>query len=646
MTEEVLEQKIENLTEYIQSLNVSMKVEDETYKSILAKIAHRLDELETEENLDILEIKDRIKFLTAQIDDNDNSESIGHLKRAVDELKSNQDKSFADIQENIEASQNFQDESLQRLSEVIEKLEQLQVQNNDKFNSTIDEIRNDLNEVKEKAQNSQNLSNELKESIYSAIDSIDNKFDEIISSQSHSFDDYKDLIINNISDIKGQLWDTENNIKNAIREQVEDYANSIDVQNRLDYLVQTMSVVNKDTTDIVGELENIKYTTQETNETSSAVKDYLDATKDDLKNNLRNLQEQFVLQMLQVFDNISFASETEEIIDFVDESSYAIKAELETLKQELTKFSNDNPAFFNKHFNNLCDLVTKQTSNEFNLLKDVASEIKKITANSENSDEYTYSLPDIENDLAKIRLILKELQTEKVAKDEKDLDITERFEILNEDISSISKRTNKLILTAEETNQKFKGYLDEFKGIMNHFSIKNRQTYIEQKVDSAIRLITSNAKSSQILNEAFMYFAQWVDETSETMEINKQTLNKAEENIEMISQRLSNVEEELKAMNERYQAKIDENKELQMTVEKQNKLIVKLEQKMDKYGTVEAKIDDETKSVIEYIASQTGITAENTEGNKELSDKLDFLEHKITSLSKNIQKIISYIDEE
>ena len=123
MTEEVLEQKIENLTEYIQNLNVSMKVEDDTYKSILAKIAHRLDELETEENVDIIEIKDRIKFLTAQIDDNDNSESMGHLKRAVDELKSNQDEAFADINQNIKNAQDFQDESLKRLSEVIEKLD-------------------------------------------------------------------------------------------------------------------------------------------------------------------------------------------------------------------------------------------------------------------------------------------------------------------------------------------------------------------------------------------------------------------------------------------------------------------------------------------------------------------------------------------
>ena len=35
---EVLEQKIEDLTEYIKNLDVSSRADDETYKSILAKI--------------------------------------------------------------------------------------------------------------------------------------------------------------------------------------------------------------------------------------------------------------------------------------------------------------------------------------------------------------------------------------------------------------------------------------------------------------------------------------------------------------------------------------------------------------------------------------------------------------------------------
>lgn len=684
---EVLEQKIEDLTEYIKSMDAASRAEDETYKSILSKILYRLDTLETEENVDVIEIKDRIKFLTAQIEDNDVSSELGNIARVVDDLKSNQDEEFKNINSNIENSKSFQEETLSKLNEVFEKIESLQLESNDKIADKVNEIKEDLNSVRENAQKVSEISSDLKAEISNTIENIENKFTDIISAQNSAQDDYKDFISQNLDDIKGQLWETENNIKNALRAQIEEYSNSIDVPNKLDYLVQTISTINKDASELVGEVEMLKYNSQTISEDTSVVREYLESTKDDLKNRLRDLQEQFVLQMLQVFDNISFASETEEIIDFVDESNYAIKTELETLKREIDKISSkDDSDFFNEHFNKLCDLVTKQTNTEFNLLKDVAKEIKKITANSETSDEYNYSLPDIENDLAKIRLVLKEIQTEKIAKDEKDIDIFERFEILNEDISSISKRTNKLILTSEDINKKFKSYLDEFKEIIDISYARNRQTFIEQKVDSAIRLIASNAKSVQILNEVFMHFAEWIDATSETLENNGELVAEANEKsaqalfaMEQVKQaiaeneqkyaqelelqssqindgienlssnfvnRIEAVENALNVLSQKFEEKIDENKELQMTIEKQNKLIVKLEEKIEKFSKVEAKIDDESRTVIEYIASQIGITAENTQDNKDITSKLEFLEHKISSLDKNIQKIISYIDEE
>lgn len=702
---EVLEQKIEDLTAYIKNMDATSRAEDETYKSILSKILYRLDVLETEENVDVIEIKDRIKFLTAQIEDNDVSNELGDIVRVVDDLKSNHDEEFRNINSNIENSKIFQEETLAKLNEVFEKIENLQLENNDKITDKVNEIKEDLNIVRENTQNVSDLSSDLKADISNTIENIENKFNDIISSQNSAQDNYKDFVSQNLDDIKGQLWETENNIKNALRAQIEEYSNALDVPNKLDYLVQTMSTINKDASELVGEVEMLKNTSFAIGEDTSSVREYLENTKDDLKNRLRDLQEQFVLQMLQVFDNISFASETEEIIDFVDESSFAIKTELETLKKEIDKISSkDDSDFFNEHFNNLCDLVTKQTNTEFNLLKDVAKEIKKITANSESSDEYNYSLPDIENDLAKIRLVLKEIQTEKIAKDEKDIDIFERFEILNEDISSISKRTNKLILTSEDINKKFKSYLDEFKDIIDISYARNRQTFIEQKVDSAIRLIASNAKSIQILNEVFMHFAEWIDATSETLENNGSLVEDANEKsaqalfamervisdnsqryeqflsaIEQVERtisdnehkyaqelelqssqindgienlstnfvsRIEQVENALNVLNQKFEEKIDENKELQMTIEKQNKLIVKLEEKIEKFSKVEAKIDDESRTVIEYIASQIGITAENTQDNKDITGKLEFLEHKITSLDKNIQKIISYIDEE
>ena len=41
------------------------------------------------------------------------------------------------------------------------------------------------------------------------------------------------------------------------------------------------------------------------------------------------------------------------------------------------------------------------------------------------------------------------------------------------------------------------------------------------------------------------------------------------------------IRNQIKILNEKYEAKLDENKELQMTIEMQNKLMLKLEQKLD-----------------------------------------------------------------
>ena len=1016
MTEEVIEQKIDNLAERINSLNALMRNDDETYKAILAKIARRLDELETDENLDIVEIKDRIKFLSSQLDDGDLTPSIDELIKIVNDLKNNQNVSFEAFSKDIENSKNYQEESLQKFFELTDKIEQLQNLNNeknrefegkienlnnknnekqveflnkleefqkqdenkkiefideikdiqfsenekseriieeikdfrtsaeekkeqiieeikkfrsyenekneqiveeiknfknsaderknellgkieecntkfeqtneafvqkleeikdetieinkdtierieqndsanrDKIDETVFEIKNELNNILVQSQELQGISEDVRNNFFAVIEDIEgkfneilenqietqseyeqliekslsdakseiqnlsgylrdiissaengirggiyeivedneNKFNEIINSQNSSKDELKETIYTNLDYIKGQIIDSEKNIKNSFRTNIDKFSNEIQLTDKLDFLMDSISVVNQDTADLTGEIEALKINNQnlddntlkildvindvnynasiiledvstlknnkaETDADLDVVKNNIEAarndlnnsietakenlnnniesvkdniknivesaefdlngnieatrddiknniksnietakenlnnniesvkdniknivesaefdlsgkietTRDDIKNNLRDLQEQFVLQMLQLFDGISFDEETDEIINFVDGTSNEIKAELDTLKEEISKISNkDDSDFFNEHFNNLCDLVTKQNSDEFCLLKEVAEEIKKISSGNDNDEGNTYSLPDVESDLAKIRLILKELQTSKIQKDEQELDFSERFDVLNEDISSISKRTNKLILTSEDTNKKFKGYLDEFKGIMNHFSQKNRQPYIEQKLDSVARLVMSNAKSAQILNEAFMHFAQWIDDVTEAMsnnrelieDMNQQTsdvLNEIDEikengknNVKKLSSEISKMEEEIENLNEKFETKIAENKELQMTIEKQNKLIAKLEAKIDKYGQVEANIDDETKSMIEYIASQTGTTADNTKDNKNISSKLEFLEHKISTLSKSIQKIISYIDEE
>ena len=178
------------------------------------------------------------------------------------------------------------------------------------------------------------LSEENKASIAEIIQSVEHKFNTLVNIQDGDKEEVKQTVSDALEEIKTKLWEAENHIKTAVREQLYEYSAELDVPNKLDYLLQSISTINKDTSELVGEVEALKYTSQEVNDTTSQVKNYLEETKADVKDSLRDLQEQFVLQMLQVFENINFSTETEEIIDFVDETNSEIKAELENEKKK------------------------------------------------------------------------------------------------------------------------------------------------------------------------------------------------------------------------------------------------------------------------------------------------------------------------
>ena len=78
--------------------------------------------------------------------------------------------------------------------------------------------------------------------------------------------------------------------------------------------------------------------------------------------------------------------------------------------------------------------------------------------------ENAYTFVDIESDLAKTRGTLSEIEAS--IKDfstsaEGITQFIERIDTLAEDLSSISKRTNKLILTSEDSHKTIKNYLEE-----------------------------------------------------------------------------------------------------------------------------------------------------------------------------------------
>lgn len=298
-----------------------------------------------------------------------------------------------------------------------------------------------------------------------------------------------------------------------------------------------------------------------------------------VKGDLAALKKEIVENLLNVFQQISFVAEAEDIKDFVDEKSQEIKS---TIASSLG--------------NNLSDI------------KNGINEVKRhlqLIQDSDEGEDYTYTLQDVESDIAKVRLILDDM-----AKTLPESDLAR----LNEDILSISTRTNKLLINSDESYNALQENLAEFKQIVYQLDEKVRyidstdsNRRIEEKLEETHNLMVSCVKSDKTFNEAFMYLAEWVDTASEN-------LNTIDEKLEIISDKFESQQEKIEAL----EAKIEK-------LENQ-----KVSQELD------------LKAVVAEVLTQVMETKDGIR----LSKKVDSIERQLTKLGKNVEKLTSYVDED
>ena len=110
-----------------------------------------------------------------------------------------------------------------------------------------------------------------------------------------------------------------------------------------------------------------------------------------IQKTIRDMKESIMAAVVTVFEQVSFTEESEDIKGFVEEKTDEI---------------NQNLA-----------LVTNQ--------------LKQITNSTTDETDYTYSMQDIESDLAKLRLILKDMSGETSS--------TNEICLISNNISKISK---------------------------------------------------------------------------------------------------------------------------------------------------------------------------------------------------------------
>lgn len=376
-------------------------------------------------------------------------------------------------------------------------------------------------------------------------------------------------------------------------------------------------------------------------------------TRGFIKDELKHLKEQFVRSLANVFENISFIEESEEIQNVIYDNTDDIKNEIGKLKQELVKNSNSNEGIDEK-FNNLKTILEGIT-----------------TGTTSDAGKYVYTLPDVETDLAKMRMAINDVTNILKRSQEDGSDVAERLDSINdirEDISSISKRTNKLILTSEESNKHLKENIAEFKKVIEELGYKCLQldnSQLNSNISDVKSLVLSSLKSDKILNEAFMHLAAWIDDSAKSIntlnaqvEDNKDTLKEIKYDINKLEEKtdeISRVKDAISELTLKFEKKFDTDYskflyDIECGLDKLND---KLEVQELKIKSLEKKLDnitnapignDETNSLLEFIASQVSAANENSRSNKLLLQKIEMMEKQMSQFENNISKITAFVD--
>ena len=338
----------------------------------------------------------------------------------------------------------------------------------------------------------------------------------------------------------------------------------------------------------------------------------------DLEKNASDIKDSVMNAILAVADQITFAEETEEIKGFVEERTEEINKNLLEVKKQL---------------NNI--------------------------ASSSESWDYTYTMQDIESDIAKLRLILNDISASSSKEDiseisqnmhkiaasvnslhsslteEQILDLKSNIEKINEDVLSLSSRTNKLLLTSDESYKALTDGLDEFSKISNQLQKRidildnsSINEIIEKKLDTITDAVTTSANADEVIRQVMMYLGEWIDDASEKLN----NITEDTSNVPAISSEITL----LKSM--------VNNTEVLDSIEKkfneQQNRIEALEQKLDAvFNTIQhtteqnSTFEDKMKNILDEKLDK-------------IDEKMKKLDDKLTKLSKGIEKLASYVDED
>lgn len=446
------------------------------------------------------------------------------------------------------------------------------------------ELISAIEEVREAIKNTALNNDEIKNMINVALNNDELKW---------SIDEFKNNVFAKIDEEKSSISDLLNNINNKIdnlnsSDDGEIDANIEDIKKIISSQEEILKSVNADNTVII---ENkLKELVEKLDNISDNAPD------------LSSFKNEIIEAVVNVFEQISFIEESEEIKDFVEVKTDEINQNIIEVKKQLNQFVN-------------------------------------------GEDDYSYTLQDVESDIARLRLVLNDLSNTSSKEEISDIsdnihrivtsvedlktsltqeqvsELKSDFEKLNEDILSISSRTNKLLLTSDESYNALNNGLNDFTNVIteleeriNYLDNKEITERIENKLNNTYDIVAESANSDKVMRQVLMYMGEWIDTTSE----NIQSLCENTDSQNRKSEDIYNVLETI-------QESLPEQKNILNTItlhfEEQQERLDRVELKLEKIMNAIDNIDD-----------------------SKLENKIDKIDKQIKKLNTTIEKLATYVD--
>ena len=611
---------------YNEDLTAELKEEFEKYTKIIEKLS--------DDNTQIKEILTNIGERIDKAPLNNSNEKISEGSEITDE-------DFEISDEDIFGNDKFDivqafDILQHDISELKDSIDEVKNDTDDKNSLKIPSINNSgvmmsvnskLDEVLKSLNNNwlkdiQNYIETSKISVDAKLDSIESKLDIFVSDTTNTD------ILNEVSDTLNEINDSVSGIVPRIEEitpVIEEKLTESDkkLSTMLEELNQKIGLIGNGTNteelndikSLIGEqkgyieklepsekLEAFKKCLDEISFEVNALATDSNADNEKLDKTIKDMKESLMSAVITIFDQVSFVEESEDIKDFVEERTDEI---------------NQNIA-----------LITQQ--------------LKQLSSSGETQN-YTYTMQDIETDLAKLRLALKELQenkepektvdfseiTEKLHSINSSVDLLTQDEIkeLKSEISELKQQTQFLIATSDKSYDAINTGIEGFGEKLNE--------NLSDKVDKLSKMLENSAQSDKVIKQALIYMGEWIDSAS-------QSINKISSNSEEISN-INNVIKEIEDL--KSTISLNANDTIEQKIDNWSEQIKSLENKFSKMESLESQLDEQQERIdrLEKNIDKILELIENLE-DPAVSRKIDKIEKQISKLGTNIEKLASYVD--